>query len=162
MLLLYHFERDAEKGLCNLRSLVQAEIKFLRTCGYKEKDLIPTTLYRRAFETLTNLTLRSCPFATPNSSVTSKQEPCYAENCENNKKILSIDDSIKMNGNMSTSINMHMSIDIKIAIDIKMNMNMNMNINLNRNLNPQLKRNLNLNLNFSFSFMFCLHLDLEP
>ena len=47
MLLLYHFERDAEKGLCNLRSLVQAEIKSLRTCGYKEKDLIPTALYRR-------------------------------------------------------------------------------------------------------------------
>ena len=27
------FERDAEKGLCNIRSLVQAEIKSLRTCG---------------------------------------------------------------------------------------------------------------------------------
>ena len=51
MQLLYHFEQDAEKGLCNLRSLVQAEIKSLRTCGYKEKDLIPTALYRRAFET---------------------------------------------------------------------------------------------------------------
>ena len=56
MLLLYHFERDAEKGLCNLRSLVQAEIKSLRTCGCKEKDLIPTALYKRAFGTLTNRT----------------------------------------------------------------------------------------------------------
>ena len=54
--LLYHFERDAEKGLCNLRSLVEAEIKSLRTCGYKEKDLILTALYRRAFETLNNRT----------------------------------------------------------------------------------------------------------
>ena len=56
MQLLYHFERDAEKGLCNLRSLVQAEIKSLRTCGCKEKALIPTALCRRAFETLTNRT----------------------------------------------------------------------------------------------------------
>ena len=84
--LLYHFERDVEKGLRNLHNLVQVEIKSLRTCGYKEKDLIPTALYRRAFETLTE---RKCsvavygrlsalsPFGqTPKSSVASKQEPC--------------------------------------------------------------------------------------
>ena len=29
------------KGLCKLSSLVQAEIKPLRTCGYKEKDFDP-------------------------------------------------------------------------------------------------------------------------
>ena len=44
MQLLYHFERDGEKGLCNLRSLVPADIESLRTCGSKEKDLIPTAL----------------------------------------------------------------------------------------------------------------------
>ena len=54
MRLLYHVERDVEKGLRNLHNLVQAEIQPLRTCGYKEKDLIPTALYRRAFEKLTN------------------------------------------------------------------------------------------------------------
>ena len=54
--LQYHFGRDAEKGLCNLLSLVQAEIKSLRVNGYKELGLIPTALYRRAFETLTNRT----------------------------------------------------------------------------------------------------------
>ena len=42
MQLQWHFGRDAEKCLCNPRSLVQAEIKSLRGCGYKEKDLLPT------------------------------------------------------------------------------------------------------------------------
>ena len=53
--LQYHFEHESERGL-DIRSLLQAKVKSLRGCGYKEKDLISTALCRRAFGMLTNRT----------------------------------------------------------------------------------------------------------